>query len=443
MLVGVLDHHDRRIDHRPDGNRNATEAHDVGADIEEMHGNEGHQHAHRQHDDGDERTANMQEKDDRDERDDDRLLHKSAFQGFDRGLDQLRAIIGRHDFGTSRQAVLDGLKACLGIIDDRQCIGTEPLKHDAACDFAFTVEFGDPPPFVGNQFDPCNITEPERRAAHRLQNDVLDIGYALQIAAPAHHELEFGKLDRAAPDIRIAGAHGIGDVGERNVLRLQPDRIDHDGILPDETADTGDLGNTFGFRYREPHDPVLQGPQLRKRHLLCHHGILIDPADTRRIRTERRRDPARKAALRDIEIFKHAAARPVRIGAILEDHIDEGCAEEGEAPHHLGFRHCQHGGRQRIGHLVLDDLRRLTGIIGVDDHLNIGEIGNGVERQRPQGVNAARDRQHGSNKDQDQIAGGPGYHTGDHCFAPSAVIALSAELRLLSASSRKFAATTT
>ena len=43
-----------------------------------LHRGESHEHAHRQHDDGDERAANMQEKHDADERDDDAFLDESA-----------------------------------------------------------------------------------------------------------------------------------------------------------------------------------------------------------------------------------------------------------------------------------------------------------------------------------------------------------------------------
>ena len=59
----------------------------------------------------------------------------------------------------------------------------------------------------------------------------------------------------------------------------------------------------------------------------------------------------------DIEIFEHTAPGPIDIGAILEDHIDEGYAEEREAPHHARARDAEHRRRQREGHLVLDDLR--------------------------------------------------------------------------------------
>ena len=65
MLVGVLDHDDGRVDHRADGDGDAAEAHDVGAEAERLHGGEGHQDADRQHEDGDQRAADMQQEHDR------------------------------------------------------------------------------------------------------------------------------------------------------------------------------------------------------------------------------------------------------------------------------------------------------------------------------------------------------------------------------------------
>ena len=45
------------------------------------------------------------------------------------------------------------------------------------------------------------------------------------------------------------------------------------------------------------------------------------------------------------------------------------------------MRHGKKRGRQRIGHLILDHLRRLPRIFGIDDHLRVGEIGQGIERR--------------------------------------------------------------
>ena len=40
VLVGILDHDDRRVDHGADGDGNAAKAHDVGVDPLEIHDDE-------------------------------------------------------------------------------------------------------------------------------------------------------------------------------------------------------------------------------------------------------------------------------------------------------------------------------------------------------------------------------------------------------------------
>ena len=74
MLVGVLDHHDGRIDHGAERDRDAAEAHDVRTDAQRMHPGERDQDADRQRQDGHQRTAHMQQKDDADQRHDDAFL---------------------------------------------------------------------------------------------------------------------------------------------------------------------------------------------------------------------------------------------------------------------------------------------------------------------------------------------------------------------------------
>ena len=54
----------------------AAKAHDIGPDAKRAHGGEGHQEAHRQHDDGDQRRADMQQEDKCDQRHDDAFLKK-------------------------------------------------------------------------------------------------------------------------------------------------------------------------------------------------------------------------------------------------------------------------------------------------------------------------------------------------------------------------------
>src|SRR5258708_1261428 len=139
----------------------------------------------------------------------------------------------------------------------------------------------------------------------------------------------------------------------------------------------------------------------------------------------------------------HPRTRPVDDSAVLEDDTYKRDAEEREAAHDFGPRHGQHRGRQRIGDLILDHLRSLTRVFRIDDYLGVGEIRNGVERQMDQRVDSGRGGESGAEDDQEQVAGRPGDQARDHCDFSPLSSPLSAALRLLSASIRKFAETTT
>src|SRR3546814_17054313 len=79
----------------------------------------------------------------------------------------------------------------------------------------------------------------------------------------------------------------------------------------------------------------------------------------------------RQPALHLIEIFEHARARPVEIGAILEDDIDEAVTKEAVASNRPRAWHREHGGGERIGYLVLYDPRRPSRIVRPADYLRI------------------------------------------------------------------------
>ena len=182
-----------------------------------------------------------------------------------------------------------------------------------------------------------------------------------------------------------------GELSEREAVGLQFLGIDDDLVLLDEAADAGDFGDALGLGQLIAQIPVLDRAQFGERALRAEHDILVDPADTGRVGPERRGDPFRQSLGGKIEIFEDARARPIKIGAVLEHDIDEGHAEERKAAHHLGARHREQRRGQRIGDLVLDHLRRLAGIFGVDDDLGVGEIRDGVERRVPHGIDAGED----------------------------------------------------
>ena len=151
-------------------------------------------------------------------------------------------------------------------------------------------------------------------------------------------------------------------VGDREVVGAQFRRIDRDLVLLHEAADRGDFSHAFDRGELIFQIPILHRTQFGEAALFRIERIHERPADAGRVRAERLGvTPCGNVAPKATEVFEHAAPRPVRIGAVLENHIDERKSVERIAANHLGARHRQHLGRDRIGDLVLDDLRRLPG----------------------------------------------------------------------------------
>ena len=128
MLVRVLDHHDRAVDHGADGNRDAAKAHDVGAKAEPAHGGERHQDADRQHEDRHKRAADVQKEDDAHQRDDGALLEERMLQGIDGRIDEVGAVVDRNDVRALGQARGQLRDALLDVVDHIESIEAEALQ---------------------------------------------------------------------------------------------------------------------------------------------------------------------------------------------------------------------------------------------------------------------------------------------------------------------------
>ena len=279
VLVRVLDHDDGRVDHGADGDGDAAEAHDVGADAEHLHGDERHEDAHGEHQDGDQRAAHVQEEDDADQRDDHAFLKEGRLERGDGAVNELRAVVDRHHLGAFGQRRGNLLEALLDVVDDGERVGAGALQGDAARDLAFAVELGDAAPLVRADLDARDVLEQHRRAAVHLDDDLLEVARAFEIAAAAHHELVLGKLERAPADVHVAVADDVAHLLQRDAERAHAAGIDDDVVLLDEAADAGDLGDTLGLRQPEADLPVLQRAQVGEGLVLAEDRVLVDPAD--------------------------------------------------------------------------------------------------------------------------------------------------------------------
>ncbi|MGY4504453.1 hypothetical protein ACVWYH_008410 [Bradyrhizobium sp. GM24.11] len=192
VLVCVFDHDDCGVDHGADGDGDAAQAHDVGADSEQLHRSERHKDPDRQHQDRDQRAADMQQEDDADERDDEAFLEQRMLERVDGRVDEMRPVVDRHDLDGFGQAGRDLLEPLLDVFDDVERVHAEALQHDAAGDLSLAVQFRDTSPLVRTEFDPGDVPQQDRRPTVVLEHDVAEIVDALEIALASDDVLELG-----------------------------------------------------------------------------------------------------------------------------------------------------------------------------------------------------------------------------------------------------------
>ena len=158
--------------------------------------------------------------------------------------------------------------------------------------------------------------------------------------------------------------------------------------------------------------------------------VLVDPADAGGIRPERRPHALGQPGRGLAQVLEHARARPVRIGAVFEQHVDERVAVERVAAHGRRARHRQQRRGERIGDLVLDQPWRLPGIRRAHDDLHVREVGQRVDRRAQVGIHADR----GQHRRQQQhhrpvLERGPDDRV-DHCAASPSRSEARAQVRL-------------
>ena len=289
MLMRVLDHDDCAVDHGADGDRDAAEAHDIGAKAEPAHRRERHQDADGQHEDRDKRAADVQKKDDAHQRDDGALLQERMLQGVDRRIDEVGAVVDRNDFrarGQARRQLRDPL---LDVVDHVEGVEAEALQRDAARNLALAVEFGDAAPLIGSKFEASHIPQQDRRPIIDLHDDLAEIVEAAQIPLAAHDIFKLGKLQCTPADIGVAGANDLPDLVECDAEIAQPLRIDDHIVLLHEAARAGDLGHAFRLGQAIAQRPILDRARLREVQILGRDRVLIDPANAGCVGAKHRR----------------------------------------------------------------------------------------------------------------------------------------------------------
>ena len=100
--------------------------------------------------------------------------------------------------------------------------------------------------------------------------------------------------------------------------------------------------------------PILNGPQLGQVVFaaLVHERVFKHPAHPRGIGADDGVDALRQRPAHGAQILNHPRARPVDVGAVLKNHIDERFAEHGFAADELHPGRGDKPRRNRVGDLV-------------------------------------------------------------------------------------------
>ncbi|MCY1291972.1 hypothetical protein D9M70_411790 [compost metagenome] len=307
-LVGVFDHHHRRVDHGADGDGDPAEGHDVGVDALVAHDRECDQHPYRQRDDGDHGRAQVPEERGADQGDDDELLDQLLAQVEHGPLDQLAAVVGGDDLNAVGEAFLQLFELGLHGGDGVAGILAAAQDHHAADGFPFAIEFGNAPSHLRSELDGRHIAQRDRGALGRqLQRHGAEVGEGFQVAGRPDHEFGLAKLQYRTAGFLVGFADGFGHLVLGNSQGCKADRVHLNLVLPDHAAHRGDLGHIGQGLQLELEEPVLQRPQLRQvvGAAAVHQRVLEDPADPGGIRAQGGLGGGRQAALHLAQVFEY------------------------------------------------------------------------------------------------------------------------------------------
>ena len=290
VLVRVFDHDHRGIDHRADGNRDASEGHDVGVDALVVHDDERHQHPERQRDDGDKRRAQVKEEHQAYQRHDNELLDELLLKVVHCALDKTRAVVGRDDLHPRRQAGFKLFQLHLDRADGLQCVLARAHDDNPAGHFALAVQLGDAAAHFRADLHARDIAQAHRNAGlSGHQWNGAKIVERLQVTGSAHHVLGLAQLQHRAAGLLVRLLYRVDHFRLGNVVSAHPVGIEHDLILADHAADARDFRHVGDRLQLVLEEPVLQRAQLRQVHLsrAVDQRVFVDPADASGIGAER------------------------------------------------------------------------------------------------------------------------------------------------------------
>ena len=358
----------------------------------------------------------MEQEEQDDQRDDDQLFNQRVLQRGDALADEPRPVVGRNDLHPFRQGRFQLGDARPDRVDHVERIRARARDDDSAHRFALTVEVRKSPPLRRPHAHRADVAQQHRRPHVRAQHDLLQVLGRFDVAAAAHVVLGSTDFQDPTTHVRVRHADHVHDSAERDVERRQPVRVEIDLILLHEPADARDLCHARHRLKRVTDVPVLDRLELLQRRVsgLVDQRVFEHPADAGSVRAEDRCHASRQLVRNARQLLQHAAARPVQIGAVLEDDVHERHAEH-RLPADCGdARRAEQRRHHGIRDVVLDQVGGTAHPFREDDHLDVGEVGDRIQRSVPQRQHAPRTRECDEQQRREAVLRGPGDDPGDH-----------------------------
>ena len=333
MAVAVLHHDNCGIDQHTHGQRQAAKRHNVGADVQKVHGDERGQHGDGQRQDGNQRRTEVEEKGNADEAYNDCLEEEVPLERVNRLVDEPGAVIAGHNFNAGRQRGRNLLELGLHSIDDIERIHAVAHNDNAADGFPLPLPVSRAPPHIRTERDCAQILYQNGRAVLCCNRDIFEIGERAQIAEAANHVFRAIHVQHVSANFIGALPDSVDHGGSGDAVGEEFFGIEIDLILAHKAADAGHFRDTgHGFKL-VAQVPVLQSAQVGQALGVAaiHDGVLVNPTRACGIRADCGMNVFGQPACDLAEILRHARPRPIEVGAILEDDENIGVAE-----HRLG-----------------------------------------------------------------------------------------------------------
>ena len=235
---------------------------------------------------------------------------------------------------------------------------------------------------------------------------LLEVGEVLDVSATPEHVLAAREFEHACTDLRVGVTYRPCNVGDREPEAHESVRVDHDLVLPFESAERRHLGHPGHGLKGGAYGEILQRPEFREIEATGGIGqdVLVDPSDTAGIGPQCRGDAGRQQLLHPTELLEHTRPRPVDVGALVEERVGETHAEHRVPTHGLHARCALERADQRVRDLVFDQIGTAAHPLRVDDDLRVGQIRQRVERRLADGVGGPQRQREDGREDDPLVA---------------------------------------